>query len=52
MTRAIKNQGKKLFFMDFSQTVICRGHFPVSGRRCEIELKKPLQTGHFKPSAV
>jgi hypothetical protein len=24
----------------------------VSGRRCEIELKKPLLTGHFKLAAV
>jgi hypothetical protein len=31
---------------------VCRGHFPVSGRRCEIKLKKPLPTGHFKPAAV
>ena len=31
---------------------ICRGHFPVSGRRCEIELKKPLRTRDFKPAAV
>jgi hypothetical protein len=28
------------------------GHFPVSGRRCEIEPKQSVQTGHFKPAAV
>jgi hypothetical protein len=28
------------------------GHFPVSGCRCEFELKKPLHTGHFKTAAV
>jgi hypothetical protein len=31
---------------------ICRGHFPLSGRRCEIQLEKPLHSGHFKPAAV
>jgi hypothetical protein len=24
----------------------------VSGRRCEIDAKKPLHTGHFKPAAA
>jgi hypothetical protein len=32
--------------------LLCRGHFSVSRRRCEIKLKKPLPTGHFRPSAV
>jgi hypothetical protein len=34
------------------ESELCRGHFPVSGRRREIKLKKQLHTGHFKPAAV
>lgn len=33
-------------------TKICRGHFPMSGRRWEIQLIKPRHRGHFKPAAV
>lgn len=35
-----------------STLVLCRGHFPVSCRRVEIELKDMLPTGHFKPAAA
>jgi hypothetical protein len=31
---------------------ICRRHFHVCGCRYEIDLKKPLHTGHFKSSAT
>jgi hypothetical protein len=31
---------------------VCRGHFHVSGSRYEIQLKKPLHTGHIKTAAA
>jgi len=31
---------------------LCSGHFPVSGCRFEIKLKKPLHGGNYKPAAV
>ena len=31
---------------------ICRGHFPVSGRRLEINAETQLLTGHFSQAAV
>ena len=36
----------------FGPLRLCGGHFPLSGRRCEIELEDPLPSGHFKPAAV
>ncbi len=31
---------------------LCRGHFHVSGCRCETSSEKPLHNDHFKPAAV